>query len=106
MAHMKVYKAYMDKLVKALPMDDITFTTNLAKHGILPDGVAAHIKSLPTQSVKADYFLNNIIKPSLDIDETFEFENLLAIMARCGYSHVERMANKMKRDLDTESVGV
>ena len=73
MEHMKVYMEYMDKLVKVLPMDDITFTTLLAKHGILPDSVAAHIKSLPTQSDTTDYFLKNIIKLSLDIDETSEF---------------------------------
>ena len=106
MEHMKVYGMYMDKLVKVLPMDDITFTTKLAKYKILPDSVAAHIKSLPTQSDKADHFLKNVIKPSLDIDETSEFDNLLAVMESCGYSHIERLANKMKSDLDTESIGV
>ena len=106
MEHMKVYMEYMDKLVKALPMDDITFTTQLAKHGILPHSVAAHIKSLPTQSDKADHFLKNVIKPSLDIDETSEFDNLLTVMTSCGYAHVERVANKMKSDLHTQSIRV
>ena len=106
MAHMKVYMKYMDKLVKAMPMDDITFTTQLSKNEILPHSVAAHIKSLPTPLDKADHFLKNVIKPSLDIDETYELEKLLAVLGSCGYAHVERMANKMKSDLDMESIGM
>ena len=102
---MNVYMKYMDKLVKAMPMDDITFTTQLSQNGILPHSVAAYIKSLPTPRDKADHFLKNVIKPSLDTDETYELEKLLAVLGSCGYAHVERMANKMKSDLDMESVG-
>ena len=102
---MNVYMKYMDKLVKAIPMDDITFTTQLSHHGLLPHNVAAYIKSLPTPLDKADHFLKNVIKPSLDNDETYELEKLLAVLGSCGYAHVERMANKMKSDLDMESVG-
>ena len=100
-----MYMKYMDKLVKTMPMDDITFTTQLSKNGILPRSVAAHIKYLPTPLNKADHFLKNVIKPSLDNDETYELEKLLAILGSCGYANVERMANQMKSDLDMESVG-
>ena len=93
---------YIDKLVKALPMDDVIFTTKLASNGILPDSVAAHIESLPTQPDKANYYLKNVIKTSLDIDETDEFNELITVMEKCGYSYVERMTNKMKSDLDKE----
>ena len=89
-----------------MPMDDITFTTQLSKNEILPHSVAAHIKSLPTPLDKADHFLKNVIEPSLDIDETCELDKLLAVMENCGYPHVERMANKMKSDLDMESIGM
>ena len=105
MAHVKVYKKYMDKLIKALPMNDIRFTTQLAGNGILPPGVASHIEALSTSPDKADHFLNNAIKTSLDIDETAEFNKLITVMEKCGYSHVERMANKMKSDLDKELKG-
>ena len=102
MAHVKVYEKYIEKLVTALPMDDVKFTTQLSTKRILPDSVDAHIKSLPTPSNKADYFLKKVIKSSLDIGETTEFKNLLIVMEKCGYSHVERLANKMKSDLDKE----
>ena len=97
---------YIDKLIKALPMNDIRFTTQLASNGILPPGVASHIEALSTSPDKADHFLKNAIKTSLDIDETDEFNKLITVMEKCGYSHVERMANKMKSDLDKELKGM
>ena len=106
MAHTKVYKENIDKLIKVLPMDDVTFTTQLTKHKILPDSVDAHDKSLSTQSDKADYYLKNVTKPSLDINETAEFEKLLTVMESCGYAHVERLASKMKSDIDNELKGI
>ena len=104
---MKVYNKYREKLVKVLPMNDVTFLAKLTSNEILPDNVGAHIKSLslPTQSDKADYYLNNVIKESLDIDETAEFNKLITVMEKCGYSHVERMTTKMKSDLDKELKG-
>ena len=105
MAHIKVYTKYMDKLVKALPMDDVTFTTKLSSSGILPVGVDSYIKSLPTQSNKADHFLKNVIKGSLDIGETAEFKKLISVMKTCEYPHIERLANKMKSDIEKESKG-
>ena len=102
---MKVYQKYMEKLIKVLPMDDVTFTAKLTTHEILPDEIDAHIKSLPTPAGKAEYFLINVIKKSLDIDETKEFESLITVMEKCGYPHVERFAKKMKSDLDEELKG-
>ena len=105
MAHKKVYDKNIEKLVNALPMDDITFTIKLSSNEILPDGVGDHIKSLPTQPVKADYYLKKVIKPSLDIGDTTEFKSLLNVMEKCEFRHVERLASTMKADIDKESKG-
>ena len=105
MAHMKVYEDYEAKLVRVLPMNDVTFITQLSHNKILPDNVEAHIKSLPTQSDKADYYLTKNIESSLDIGETEEFNNLITVMEKCGYPHVERLAKAMKSDLDKELKG-
>ena len=102
---MKVYKDYMVKLVKALPMDDVTFTTQLSSNNILPDSVDAHIKSLPTESDKADYYLKHVIKKPLDIGDTEELNNLITVMEKCGHSFVERLAEDMKSHLDKELKG-
>ena len=96
---MEVYEKNSVKLVKALPMDDVIFTMQLSKNKILPASVDAHIKSLPTKSDKADYYLNNVIKSSLDIGEIEELETLITIMEKSGYSHVEKLAKAMKSNL-------
>ena len=102
---MEVYEKYVNKLVKGLSiiMDDVTFTTQLRSHDLLPDNVDAHIKSLPTPFEKADYFLKRIIKSSLDIDDTEELDNLITVMDKFGYPHIKRLANKMKLDLIEEN---
>ena len=98
---MEVYEKYLNNLVKGLSimMDDVTFTTQLSSHDLLPDSVGEHMKSLPTPCEKADYFLKRIIKPSLDIEDTEELDNLITVMDKCGYAHIKRLANKMKSDL-------
>ena len=107
MAHMKVYEDYEAKLVKVLPMDDVMFTTQLSHNKILPDNVEARIKSLslPTQSDKADYYLKKFIKSSLDSDETEELETFITVMEKSGYSFLEKLAKRMKSDLDKELKG-
>ena len=43
---------------------------------------------LPTHVDKAFYLLNHVIKPALDINNTYSFENLLSVIGQCGYDHV------------------
>ena len=109
MAHMKVYENYKAKLVKVLPMNDVIFTTQLSSNKILPGNVEAHIKSLslPTQPDKADYYLNKVIKSSLDIGETGseDLETLIAVMEKSEYRYLEKLAKAMKSDLDKELKG-
>ena len=100
-----MYEKYFEKLVKALPMDDVQFIAQLTTNHLLPSGVDDYIKSLPTKSDKAYHLLKNIIKSSLDIDETEEFTNLIATMEKCGYPHIIRVANQMKSDLEIELKG-
>ena len=94
-----MYEKYFSNLVEVLPMDDVTFKAKLSKNNILPNGVDAHIESLPTVSEKADYFLKRVIKPSITISQTKEFNNLIATMKECGYAHVERLASEMKSEI-------
>ena len=107
MAHMKVYNKYSEKLIRVLPMNDVTFLAILTSNGILPDDVGAHIKSVacPTPASKADYYLTSVIKRSLDAEETAEFDKLIDVMDLCGYNFIERTATKMRSDLEEELKG-
>ena len=76
----KAYDDHVDNLVKCLPLDDTQLNAMLSSQQLLPGDTADKIKSLSTPTDKASYFLNHVIKPALDIDETSEFEKLISIM--------------------------
>ena len=104
MAQMKTYKiayeSYIEKLVKCLPMDDILFIAKLSKHKLLPGNTKDQLKGLLTEADKASYFLDHIIKPALDIDDTSSFNKLLSVMEHCHYEHVEKLACKIKSEVN------
>ena len=100
-----MYEKYHDDLVKTLPMNDETFQEQLADNKILPHSVKAHINNLPTQSDKAKYFLESVIKPSIVANYTGAFYSLLEVMKNCEYPHVERLAAKIESDLEKELKG-
>ena len=93
----------VEKLVKCLPMDDTLFTTKLSTHKLLPGNTDSLLKALPTQATKAAYFLDHVIKPALEIDDTSSFDDLLSIMEHCGYAHVEKLSHKIKAEINKES---
>ena len=95
----EVYKKYTEKLVKCLPMDDTLFVTKLSHHNLLPGDTHNHLKKAATQPDKASYFLDHVIKPALDIDDTSSFDNLLSVMDQCGYTHVKTLASKIKSEI-------
>ena len=100
------YDKYIEKMVKCLPMDDTLFTTELSTCKLLPGNTDSQLKALPTQVAKASHFLDHVIKPSLKIDDTSSFDDLLSVMEHCGYAHVEKLADEIKSDMikgnDTE----
>ena len=100
MAHIRAYQNHLEKLVKCLPMDDTHFTTKLSAQQLLPGDTENKIKPLSTQADKASYFLNHVIKPALDINETSSFDKLLSIMQNCDYIHVEKLAVTIKCEID------
>ena len=100
---MQVLMAYYSYLVKCLPMDDTVFTATLTKHKLLPGNIKSQLTALRTQADRALYFLDHVIKPALDIDDTSSFNKLLSIMEQCGYDHVEKLACKIKSGIGKAS---
>ena len=95
-----VYRNHVEKMVKCLPMDDSHFIANLSTRQLLPGDIESKIEALPTQSDKASYFLNHVIKPALDIEDISDFHELLSIMQNCGYKHVQKLATTIKSKID------
>ena len=103
MSPLKAYEKYFEKMVNCLPMDDTLFITKLSACKLLPGDTNSQLKALRTQVDKASYFLNHVIKPALEIDDTFSFDDLLSVMEHCGYGHVERLACKIKTEMSRTS---
>ena len=97
--HKEAYEKYAEKLVRCLPMDDTLFIAKLSNRELLPGDTHDQLKALPTQPAKALYFLNHVIKPALDIDDASSFDDLLSVMDQCGYTHVKKLACKIKSEI-------
>ena len=80
-------------------MDDGLFMAMLSEHELLPGDMENKIKSQATQVEKASYFINHVIKPSLDIDSTVYPEQLLVTMKESDYAHVKELANKITTEI-------
>ena len=102
MTHLKTYSKYFEKLVKCLPMNDTSFVTKLCQEKLLPGDTQNEIGTLPTPVKKASYFLDNVIKPALEIDDSSNFEELLSVMANCGYNHVQKLSCKITSEIDQQ----
>ena len=102
-AYKEVYKDYVEKLIKCLPMDDVLFTAQLSIHDLLPGNTSNKIVALSTQPEKASYFLNHVIKPALDIDDDSSFNSLISDMEHCGYCHVKKLACEIKSEINKRS---
>ena len=104
MTHKEAYEEYAVKLIKCLPMEDTLFIAKLSEHKLLPGTTKDHIETLPIKAKKASYFLDHVIKPALDIDDTSSFDSLLSIMEHCGYVHVENLACKIRSKIDKVTI--
>ena len=100
MAYMKVYDDNYERLVKILPMDDTLFTAKLTSKSLLPEDIGSKIDSLSTKAEKAKHFLKNVIKPSLDVDDTRDLNNFISIMKNSEYRPLNTVATKMKAELE------
>ena len=102
MTHLKTYYNYVEKLVKCLPMNDASFVTKLSQQGLLPGDTQNEISTLSTPVKKATYFLDNVIKPALEIDDSSNFEDLLSVMENCDYNHVKKLSRNIKSEIDQQ----
>jgi len=99
MTHKKAYEKYYGKLKLCLPMNDEYFIAALSDQNLLPPYIKSELEAFPKQTKKASYFLDNVIGPALDIDNTDTFDKLLSVMEHCGYGHVEKLAHEIKSEI-------
>jgi len=98
MSTSEVFKQFYYNLVTTLPMDDVTFIAKLVSCDLLPGNLSDQVKSVVTQSDKAALFLDNVIKPTLAIDDD-SFNVLLNVMEDSTYRHVKKLAQQISSKL-------
>jgi len=87
---------FAPQLLEVMPMGDAIFISRLFAADLLPGNLKAEIKSLPTSADKADYFLDHMIFPNLNNDNT-NLRKLLTVMEKSNNVAVKNVATEVKR---------
>jgi len=90
-----VFKEFYLQLVKALPMDDVEFTSQLYSRNLLPGNLKEQVDAKPTRADKAAYFLDYGIEPGLNIDDRTLFYDLLLVMNESNNRVTIQLAKKI-----------
>ena len=71
-------------------------------HCLLPGDHKANIDVLETQKKKAEYFLDNVIKPGLEVGYTGQFDKMLNVMETSDDPAVKFVAAEIKEFVGSE----
>jgi len=74
------FRDHYQDFVKCLPMDNPTFLANLNSQGLLSDDMKDKIENMETETAKASYFLEHVIKPRLATSDENLFEKLTTLI--------------------------
>ena len=99
-SYKEVFQKYFYELTASLPMKDSLFIANLATHKLLPGDTRGQIEARATPADKASYFLDYIIKPSLDVEDVTYFNSLMKVMEESEYNHVRKLAHHIKCEVN------
>ena len=98
----EVYNQYNNDLIKVLPMDDPSFISDLCRSKLLPSYIEGKLKGLLGFD-KSSYFLDEMIKRPLNIDDDSSLHKLLSVMKNNERPHVVKLARKMEARIKGES---
>ena len=97
---LEAFKVYYPKLVRLLPMNDECFMSDLYGNSLLPGDLKADIESLPTSTKRATKFLDNVIKPSVESNDSRKLHILLKLMKENDDISIKELADKIRISLD------
>jgi len=93
-----VLDQFVPELLQMLPMNDTVFIAKLIIAGLLPGNLKTTMKLLPTAADKADYFLDEVIFPDLDVGAR-KLNCLLKIMKETEDPYLITVASKIESSL-------
>jgi len=95
----ELFEHYYTGLVFLLPIEDADFMKELDKHDLLPGDLKSSLESITIQHERSSYFLDNVIKPRLTIDNDECFVKLLTVMKGTKYDNVKELAKSIEKEL-------
>ena len=98
---MDVFKKFYSELTKVLPMIINILVTTFYSSKLLSGDHKSCIDSLPTNKKKAEYFLDEVIKPGLEIKYTEQFDEMLKVMANSDDPAVKYLVDEMHKFVST-----
>ena len=94
---MDIFKKFYSELTKVLPMIINILVTTFYSSKLLSGDHKDHIDSLPTNKEKAEYFLDKVIKPGLEIKYTEQFDEMLKMMTNSDDPAVKYLVDEMQK---------
>ena len=74
----RAFKKFYEKLIEVLPTNDLI--ADFCANKLLPGNHKAIMESLSTQKEKAQYFLDEVVKPGLHIGYIGQFSKMIDVM--------------------------
>ena len=99
-----VFKQFYSELTKVLPMIITTLVTKLYSNKLLSGDQKSTIDSLATTKEKAVYFLDEVIKPGLEINYTKLFDEMLRVMESSDDPTVNYLVNEIHKFSTSSSI--
>ena len=97
----ELFEHYHQTLIFSLPMKNAKFLDELYKHGLVFEDL--NLESLGTCNERASYFLDKIIKPTLEDCDNTNFVKLLTVMKNSSYDHVKDLAEQIEKEFHIDA---
>ena len=101
---MDVFKKFYSELTKVLPMIINILVTTFYSSKLLSGDHKSCIDSLSTNKEKAEYLLDEVIKPGLEIKYTEQFDEMLKVMMNSDDPAVKYLVDEMQGFVASSSV--
>ena len=100
---LELFEHYYQALIFSLPMKDDKFMEELFKHGLFLEDVKHKLEKLSERKSRASYFLDNVIKAGLAVDNKMCFVNLLTLMNNSKYDNVKDLAKQIESEYNDDA---
>lgn len=92
------FKEFYPKLLEVLPTSHLI--SQFYSRNLLSDDHKCKLDALTNEKERAEYFLDKVIKPGLQIDYTKQFDEMLLIMQSSDDPLVKYLADEVKKAIE------